>query len=118
MSPPPPNPPDSWHDPLWEAREKFKDLAIWTTCQLRGQIAKTWVFRIHKGRQDVYPYSIPKNPKTALQQANRAKWAAGVKAWHNLSESDKLHWHRIGVRKKYPITSLNAFISAWMRDKI
>lgn len=113
-----PPPPEPWHDPLWEAREKFKDLAIWTTCQLRGQIAKTWIFRMHKGRQDVYPYRVPIDPKAPAVLANRSKWATGVKAWHNLSDCDKFYWDKIGVRKKEPITSLNAFMSAWMKDQV
>ena len=83
-----------------------------------GQVYKQWVFYIYQGQQRVRRYLVPSDPKTPPQLSLRAKFAAGVKAWQNLSQSDKLYWRRVGVRKKEPITSLNAFLSAWMRDKI
>lgn len=83
-----------------------------------GQVYKYWRCYVLNGKQVVVRYVVPNDPKSIAQVALRSKWAAGVQAWHNLSQSDKLHWRRVGVRKKYPITSLNAWMSAWMKDKI
>lgn len=95
-----------------------KELLLSLGLRFHGQVYKYWVCQISHGVQQVRRYSIPPDPKTAPQLALRSKWAAGVKAWHNLSDSDKLYWRRVGVRKKEPITSLNAFMSAWMKHKI
>lgn len=95
-----------------------KEMLLSLGIRFHGQVYKYWICQMSHGTQQVRRYSIPPDPKTLAQLELRSKWAAGVQAWHNLSGSDKLHWRRIGVRKKRPITSLNAWMSAWMRDKI
>jgi len=43
--------------------------------------------------------------------------ACRLQAWHNLSDYYNLCWRTIAVRKKQPITTLNAFMSASIRHK-
>jgi len=95
-----------------------KELFLALSARSSGQVYKYWVAYISHGKQCVRRYFIPTNPKTPAQTQIRNKWAAGVQAWKNLSQSDKLYWRRVGVRKKHPITSINAWMSAWMKDKI
>lgn len=99
--PTPPDPYDTKH-PLFSFRAS-------------GQVNKEKVFYVRAGRQCVRSYIIPTDPKTPPQRSWRLKFKEGVAAWHNLSTAEKLFWRRIGVRKKEPITSLNAFLSWWMK---
>ena len=92
-----------------------KEMLLSLGVRFHGQVFKYWICRVHRGIQLIYRYVVPPDPKTLAQVELRSKWAAGVQAWHNLSDSDKLKWRRIGVRKLRPITSLNAFMSAWMK---
>ena len=86
--------------------------------RLYGQVYKYWICWEWRGGQRIRRYVVPYDPKSPSQVALRSKFAAGVLAWQNLSESAKLYWRFVGVRKEKPITSLNAFLSAWMRDKV
>lgn len=95
-----------------------KEMLLSLGLRFHGQVYKYWLCQISHGSQQVRRYVIPPDPKTLPQLRLRSKWAACVQAWHNLSDSDKLYWRRIGVRKKKPITSLNAYMSACMKDKI
>lgn len=111
-------PSPDWDDPLYDAREKLKDLAIWCSCQLRGQISKTWTFRVRKNKQQVYPYTVPPDPKTPGQLACRSKFAQAVMAAQALDIDDRAYWEEIGVRKKEPLPWWNAFLSAYMKDLV
>lgn len=113
-----PPPPEPWYDPLWDAREFFKDLAIWCTCQLRGQIAHTWTFRVRRNKQQVYPYAVPTDPKTPAQLACRSKFASCVSSWKSLSPGEKDYWEIQGANKKEQLPGYNAFLSACMNGKV
>lgn len=94
------------------------ELLQYMGCQIWGQVYKYWVGYIRQGKQCFRRYIIPPDPKTPAQIAIRSKWAAGVHAWHALSPDEKIRWRDIGVRKLKPITSLNAFMSAWMKGTV
>lgn len=96
------------------SKELLKSLAF----RLSGQVYKYWVCFVWRGQQRVRRYWEHDLDPSPWTTASQAKFAAGVKAWQNLSHDDNLKWRRVGARKKEPITSINAFLSAWMRDKI
>jgi len=45
-------------------------------------------------------YYTPSNPRTAAQQAWRAVFAAGIAAWHALSDEEKEEWKRRAKEEK------------------
>lgn len=58
-------------------------------------------------------YYRPTDPKTPEQQSNRAKMAAAVAAWQELTENQKTVYNKAGInqaRKGY-----NVFISEYLR---
>lgn len=62
------------------------------------------------GRHDlqIRAQVIPANPRSAPQQAHRARLAQAVEAWHALSETDRDAWRRLAERKR--ATGFNLFI--------
>lgn len=67
------------------------------------------------GRHDlqIRAQVIPANPRTAPQQANRARLALAVEAWQALSEADRDAWRRLAEGKR--VTGFNLFIRRVLR---
>ena len=59
-------------------------------------------------------YYRPTNPQTSKQQANRAKIARAVSAWHSLSASDRETWRELA--KKNNRRGYNYFISEYLKN--
>jgi len=57
-------------------------------------------------------YYIPKNPRTEKQQAQRAKYAAGIIVWQSLTEEQKAVYNERAKRKK--ISGYNLFIKEYL----
>lgn len=70
-----------------------------------GDIILTGIYRTDnvKGYTTYYrePYYIPKNPRTAKQQAQRQKYAAGVAAWQNLTNEQKAIYNKRAKGRRY-----------------
>src|ERR1035441_3996128 len=49
--------------------------------------------------------------RSAAHSRNRARFAAGVRAWHALAEADKEAWRAIGLKSHY--NRFNAFMRNW-----
>ncbi len=56
----------------------------------------------------------PTNPQTPKQQAGRAKFAAGVTEWHNLTEGARQAYNQSA--KAYRITGYNLFLREWLKS--
>lgn len=56
---------------------------------------------------------IPADPQTPRQLAARARFAAGVIAWHELPPTDRAYWYDQGPRHGLP--AFNAFLSYYLR---
>jgi len=95
-----------------------KELLLSLGLRFSGQVYKYWVCYVYRGEQRIRRYVVQPPPNSPAQLKLQSKFAAGVKSWQNLPDSAKLYWRRIGVRWKRPVTSLNAYMSAWMKDKI
>jgi len=95
-----------------------KEMLLSLGLRFHGQVYKYWVCYVSHGKQFARRYWEGDGGNTAHLSEYSSKFASGMKAWHNLSDSDKLFWRRIGVRWKKPVTSHNAFLSAWMKDKV
>jgi len=67
------------------------------------------------GRQYVRSHAIPRNPRTQLQQENRAAFAVAVKLWQELSPEEKMIYNRKALRKPY--SGYNLFISMQMKGE-
>jgi len=95
-----------------------KEMLLSLGVRFSGQVYKYWVCYIWRGQQHVRRYwehDFDPSPWTAPWQT---KFAAGVKAWQNLNESDKIYWRDIGVRRKEPLPSFQTFLSAWLKDEV
>lgn len=53
---------------------------------------------------------IPKDPRTMAQLMCRARWAAGVAAWHQLSAADVANWNDAPITRSRNITGYQAFM--------
>ena len=58
------------------------------------------------------PYYITRNPRTVLQQANRAKYAAAVAAWKALTPEEKMVYNERA--KGLVMSGYNLFIREFM----
>lgn len=58
------------------------------------------------------PYYITKNPRTVPQQANRAKFAAAVLAWQNLTDEQKIPYNKKS-KGKY-MSGYNVFLKEYL----
>lgn len=72
-----------------------------------------YIFYKVEGRIYVRTYSIPRNPKTEAQQANRTLFAEAVKHWQKLSPDEKLVYNLEASAK--PCSGYNLFISNYMK---
>ena len=70
--------------------------------EARKQIGKKIIYRIRYGKQEQYRYTVPTNPQTAPQQANRSKFANAVAAWQALSEAEKNTWRKKALGSTIP----------------
>ena len=80
----------------------------------QGQVGKTIIFRYKsdKQRQDIYPYVVPRNPKTVRQQDNRGKFAQAMAAWALLSPEDKAVYE--AAAKPLKLFGKNLFVKEYM----
>jgi len=95
-----------------------KEMLLSLAVRLHGQVYKYWICYVIGGKQYIRRYGNEGLKDPWWLSFWQAKWKSGCSAWNSLSVDDKLYWRRVGVRKKEPITNFNAFMSAWMRDKI
>lgn len=77
----------------------------------RGQSIKHGS-RCGPGRQDIYPYVVPHNPRTELQQANRMKFQAAMAAWKLLTPEERAPWEQKAAMKG--IYGKNLFVKDYM----
>ena len=68
--------------------------------EVRRQINKEIIYRVHQSNQHKYKYFIPTNPQTAPQQTWRATFTNGVAAAKALSEGEKEIYRDMAERKK------------------
>ncbi|MBA7646906.1 hypothetical protein ES703_54672 [subsurface metagenome] len=78
--------------------------------EVRGDINKESIYRICQGHQFKYPYFVPANPQTELQQENRATFAEASTAASALTPEERepykerawaignIYWHNIFIR--------------------
>jgi len=60
-----------------------------------------YIFRYRPGvGQECMDYYTPTNPRTDEQQAWRAVFAAGIAAWHALSDTEKEEWIQKARKKR------------------
>jgi hypothetical protein len=94
-----------------------------TSLDIRGKIGQT-VFQksIPPPWATWYPrvpslqrrrHVIPRDPRTHAQLLCRARWAAGVAAWKNLTAAQWIGYNDIGKDKEPPITGLMYFMKEW-----
>lgn len=101
---------------------EFDDLADFlTTLKLftgRKQLGRTVILRYNGklSRQDIYPYVVPRNPGTQLQQANRQKFAAAMQAWNALSPEEKEPFE-ITARQRN-LYGKNVYVRKFMRNEL
>jgi len=92
-----------------------------------GTIFGTLTASIWKGRNYIKGYTVPTNPNTALQQAQRALFGASVAAWQSLIAvpedpqitSDymiKSVWNTFGATCQPPISGANAFVKWYIAE--
>lgn len=75
----------------------------------RGQIAKTQVYSSWKGIAYARRYTVPANPRTVKQTANRAIWQLLNQAWLYAPASVQAAFNTFAVGK--PLTGRNKFFS-------
>lgn len=80
-----------------------------------GQVAQQYIFWVSNGRQFVRNYVHPAHTCSPAQCRNRKRFAFAVSTWQSLSNSEKQRWHVIGADKRPPVTSLNAFITDFIK---
>lgn len=71
------------------------------------------VFYNVAGVQLVRRYSIPRNPRTEIQQANRSAFALAIQCWHMTTPAEKSFYERIAYGMN--CSGYNLFISMRMR---
>ncbi len=79
-----------------------------------GQFGKTLVFAVWKGIRYVRRYVIPENPRTALQVAQRQKFADAVASWHALNSIRQLAWKAAAASLE--MTGFNYFIQQALKQ--
>ena len=60
----------------------------------------------------------PKNPNTALQSSQRAKFAAAAKAWKGLANAAQLTWKTFAASLKNNLSSFNAYVRVSITSQI
>jgi len=79
-----------------------------------GEFGKALVFSVWKGIQYVRKYVVPENPRTALQTAQRQKFATAVANWHALNSIRQLAWKAAASTLK--MTGFNYFVQQALKQ--
>lgn len=79
---------------------------------IHGHIGNIILYNVN-GNQYARSYTIPRNPRTKVQQKNRTAFAEAVKLWQKLSDEDKSCYNLMAKGK--PLTGYNLFISMNMK---
>lgn len=58
------------------------------------------------------PFYIPSNPRTAAQQSQRMKYAAGIVAWQSLTDEQKNVYNQRALQKKF--SGYNLFLKEYL----
>lgn len=58
---------------------------------------------------------IPKDPRTMKQLMCRARWAAGVAAWHLQTDEERRNWNDDKKTKRLRIPGLSHFMRVWCK---
>ncbi len=84
----------------------------------RKQIGKKVILRRngHTRKQDTYPYVVPNNPRTPLQQNNRQKFQAAMVAWTALPPDQKAIYEQRATGRD--LTGKNLYVRAYMLDEL
>ncbi|HOP64805.1 MAG TPA: hypothetical protein PK906_15620 [Spirochaetota bacterium] len=80
---------------------------------VHGRVGNVIYYSVN-GHNYARSYSIPENPRTEAQQANRASFAEAVKEWQALPETVKTFYNRMAAGK--PLSGYNIFISMKMKN--
>ena len=81
---------------------------------LKGKIGNM-VYYNSFGTLRVRSRTIPRNPKTPAQQANRRTFADAVKAWQVLSPEEKTMYNKRGLKNR--LRGYNFFISEYIKGR-
>lgn len=76
----------------------------------RGSIANILTYQGRRFFDHVHKKAKPRNPQSAIQEANRADFADAIDTWHLLTEAEKETYKELG-KTKNNIPGFNAFIS-------
>ena len=93
---------------------------------IRGQIAKTRIFRFRRGNgyynanvgtfyQDQYDYFVPTSITDAAGDASRAACAAGVTAWQTLSDTQKQVYNDSASMQGLRMSGYNLFMRNYIK---
>jgi len=84
----------------------------------RKQFARQAILRYNAtvGRQDIYPFVVPRNPQTPAQQANRMKFRAAMQAWNALTEEERAPYEKTASQRS--LYGKNVFVRRFMRDEL
>ena len=58
----------------------------------RGRFGRVLVYQRRRGAATVFPYTVPKNPNTAGQQAQRTSFSAAISSWGALPAHSRAWW--------------------------
>jgi len=79
--------------------------------QIRGAVAKTWVYQVRDGVQIKYPWKKPANPQTEAQQAWRSDFADAIVWAKALNEETKDYYKSLvadpSILPGYPNSSFS-----------
>lgn len=82
-----------------------------------GTIFQTLTASIWKGRNYIKGYTIPSNPDTDLQKAQRALMAAAVLGWQGLDDPTKANWNTFAATCQPPMSGFNAYVKAHIAEE-
>lgn len=90
--------------------------------RLRGTVGKATgqgvTFQVRNGQQISYPYTVPTDPQTPAQLAQRQKLTVAMIAWQALTPKEQADWNRRAWRSGRTITGHNLFLSKHMKGEI
>jgi len=100
--------------PLYSLRawQKISSIAIVSMYNLHGSC----VFHRLGNYTRLMKYTIPTNPRTEVQQANRTSFASAVASWQGLSDEEKTSWKKYqNERRRRPVMDgYNLYISKFL----
>jgi hypothetical protein len=83
--------------------------------QVAGDFGDVSIYTSMKGQKVVYPFSPPKEPKTAKQLGQRSRFKAACINWQTLSQTEKDDFERVSLALSLPLTGFNLWVSASLR---